>query len=117
LETARQITDREDVPVLLIDQKRRLAEVHGPDTVEQDLCLPFFEFGQVVILPIRRKWEAGMNSLLFECVFPRMIVFEGRAVADPIDVLCDALGAFLAASIWSLTYGDSAAIRRPSNFS
>jgi hypothetical protein len=53
--------------------------------------------------------------ILFEGVFPRMNVFEGRAVADPVDVLCYALGAFLAASIWSWTYWEPAATRRLSN--
>lgn len=46
-------------------------------------------------------------AMVFEWILPHLANWKDLAVADPIDVLCYAIGAFVASAYWSLTYGHS----------
>ena len=46
-------------------------------------------------------------ALVFEVILPATRVWSGLAVADPNDVLCYALGGFIAIRFWTWRYGRS----------
>lgn len=43
-------------------------------------------------------------SFVFEVVLPRLPVWTGKAVADPIDVFCYVVGAFMSVAFWGWWY-------------
>ena len=46
-------------------------------------------------------------SLIFEVILPTTRTWSGLAVADPVDVLCYAIGALVAALFWAWWYPDA----------